>query len=80
MKTVSGVIHGKTIELADDPGMEDGAKVEIMLRPAKQNCNSGDGLRRFAGALAEYWTDDDDRILADIAEDRRKTQFREILE
>ncbi len=26
-----GVIHGKTIELADDPGLEDGQRVRVQV-------------------------------------------------
>jgi hypothetical protein len=30
---IHGIIHGKTIELLDDPGMADGQRVEVLLRP-----------------------------------------------
>jgi len=31
-ETVEGVIHGKTIELAVDPGLQDGGVVEVVTR------------------------------------------------
>ena len=66
-KTLHGVIHGKTVELFGDPGMDDGQKVEVIVRPARENGDWGDGLRRCAGALADSWTEEDDRILDQIS-------------
>jgi hypothetical protein len=31
-KLLRGIVHGRTIELEDDTGLEDGRKVEIILR------------------------------------------------
>jgi uncharacterized protein (DUF433 family) len=33
MSTLWGVIHGKTIELEQEPGLPDGMKVSVQLRP-----------------------------------------------
>ena len=33
MSTIWGVIHGKTIELEQEPGLPDGMKVSVQLRP-----------------------------------------------
>jgi hypothetical protein len=71
-KTFHGVMHGKMVELTDDPGMGDGQRVEVTVRPAKEDGNWGDGLRRCAGALAELWTEEDDRILEEIYQDRKR--------
>jgi hypothetical protein len=34
-RTVQGVIHGKTIELKDNPGFSDGEEIEVILRPRR---------------------------------------------
>ncbi len=47
---VKGVVHGKTIELQDEPGMPDGQVVSVVLRPALP---PGEGLRRSFGAWAQ---------------------------
>ena len=77
---MNGIIHGKTVELSDDPGMEDGQEVEVMVRLAKENGNWGDGLRRCAGALADSWTEEDDRILDQIYKERQTDSRPEIEE
>ncbi|MDP6117982.1 MAG: hypothetical protein QF437_15615 [Planctomycetota bacterium] len=79
-KLLNGIIHGKTVELSDDPGMEDGQEVEVMVRLAKENGNWGDGLRRCAGALADSWTEEDDRILDQIYKERQTDSRPEIEE
>jgi hypothetical protein len=40
----------------------------------------GEGLRRCAGALADEWTGDDDRILDEIHQDRKHDSREEIAE
>ena len=32
VKVLRGVVHGRTIELESEPGIEDGRKVEVMVR------------------------------------------------
>ncbi|MBA3315274.1 MAG: hypothetical protein H0T47_18555 [Planctomycetaceae bacterium] len=81
-KTLHGTIRGRTIELTDDPGLRDGSSVEIVLRystPDPAFC-PGDGILRSAGALADVWTDEDDRILQEIYEDRHRPSHRELPE
>jgi hypothetical protein len=70
-KTLQGIIHGKMVELSDDPGMGDGQKVEVIVRPVREDGHWGDGLRRCAGALADSWTGEDDQILEQIYQDRK---------
>jgi hypothetical protein len=54
-----GVIHGRTIELHEEPGLPDGQEVAVALQPIRQVHNDtaplaqGEGLRRSAGAWAE---------------------------
>lgn len=73
-----GVIHGKTIELAADPGMREGQTVEVTVRPTPLTSNSGDGLRRSAGALADSWNSEDDAILDQLEQDRARSLSREL--
>jgi hypothetical protein len=69
---VRGVIHGRTIELVSDPGLADGAEVEVTLVPAT-TLPSGDGWSRAAGALADEWTAEDDAILESIQQERLRS-------
>jgi hypothetical protein len=79
-KTVQGIIHGKTIELTQDLGMADGQEVEVVVTTIPGKERWGEGLRRSAGALANKWSNDDDRILGEIYEDRKRDTRREISE
>jgi hypothetical protein len=70
VKTISGKIHGRTIELSEDPGLQDGQNVRVQvttLPPATEPW--GEGLRRCAGALADdpEW----DAIMDEIHEARK---------
>lgn len=79
MKIHTGIIHGNIIELRENPGLPDGEEVEIQVT-TKKVLRSGDGLRRCAGALALGWTNDDDRILSDLARDRLDSINRKLPE
>lgn len=76
-KTLNGVMHGKTIELSEDPGMGDGLKVEVRVKVIQEARRWGDGLRSCAGALADEWTEEDDRILEEIYQDRKQDKHRD---
>ena len=65
-----GVVHGRTIELDRDPGIEDGKTIELMIQPRSAlgpppgwfpGCTETAG-----GMLAESWTEEDDRALDEI--------------
>ena len=47
---VSGIIHGKTIELQEDLGLPDGEAVKVIVR---RSLPPGEGIRRSAGAWAD---------------------------
>jgi hypothetical protein len=51
-----GVVHGKTIELDQEPGLPDGQHVTVRVKPVASNeqYTPGDGIRRSAGS----WADD----------------------
>jgi hypothetical protein len=69
MQTLTGVIHGKTIELDDVTNLADGAEVEIVIRPSRSTRRPGEGLLRTEGALADdaEW----DVIMDEIQQSRR---------
>ena len=78
VKTVRGTVHGKTIELSQELGVADGQQVELVVRTISDQEPWGEGLRRCAGALAEEWREQDDRILDEIYQDRKRDSRREI--
>jgi hypothetical protein len=76
-EVVEGVIHGKTIELAVDPGLQDGETVEAVIRRVKPARTSGERIRAPAGALVrmppEYLAD-----LEEIVRERQRWPSREL--
>ena len=74
-RMLHGVVHGRTVELRDDPGLKEGQKVQIELTPISDR-SWGDGIRRSAGALADV-AGLDEEIEAILAE-RKHALFREI--
>jgi hypothetical protein len=77
-RQLQGIIHGRTIELSEDPGVADGQPVEITLRTVRVPRPWGEGLRRCAGAFAADWTEEDDRILEQMHQERKRDSRREI--
>ena len=69
-KTLHGKVHGKTIELDEDLGVEEGQEVEIQVKiiPKKPRM-SGEGFIRTEGALADdtEW----DAIMEEIYQARK---------
>jgi hypothetical protein len=58
-KTLHGKVHGRTIELDEDPGVAEGQEVEIQMKVVPPPKKWGEGILRTAGALADdpYWDD-----------------------
>jgi hypothetical protein len=53
-RTIHGTIHGKTIELDEDPGVADGQEVEVQVKViVKTGRKPGEGFLRTEGALAD---------------------------
>lgn len=75
--TIQGVINGRTIQLANDPGLTAGAQVEVVLRPTQATKAWGEGLRRCAGALADLPASVDED-LEQIVNERHSAQFRDL--
>jgi hypothetical protein len=79
IRTIQNVA-GPTLTIAV-PAEFDGQQVEIAIRVVPRNGQPwGDGLKRCAGILAQDWTDEDDRILEEIHQDRISSSRREIPE
>ncbi len=80
-RTVQGTIRGRTIELAEDLGLNDGQEVRVQVTPVTPPpAARGDGIQRSAGTLAGEWTEEDDRILEEIYQDRKRDTGRDISE
>jgi hypothetical protein len=80
-KIVHGIVHGKTIELDQELGLADGEQVEVAIQITGATSDAkpwGEGLRRCAGALADEWTAEDDRILEEIHQDRKRDTRKDI--
>ncbi|HUY90252.1 MAG TPA: hypothetical protein VMV10_16055 [Pirellulales bacterium] len=79
-RIIQGVVHGRTIELAEDPGVADGQQVEVVVKPMREAKPWGEGIRRSAGALADSWTEEDDKILDELQRSRKQDTRAEIPE
>jgi len=78
VKILRGVVRGRTIELDEEAGVEDGRRVEVAIRSRKTPPGWRPGVPgSAAGALADHWTEEDDRILAEIERDRHRPSTRE---
>ena len=68
-KTVHGKVHGKTIELDEDPGVAEGQEVEVQIKVVPPARKWGEGILRTAGALADdpHW----DAIMEEIHKARK---------
>lgn len=87
-KTLHCVVRGKMIEFDEDLGVVDGQEVQIqvtMLRPKKRLPGPPPGWQpgqssKTAGALADSWTEEDDRVLEGIYQDRKREGRWEAME
>ncbi len=67
-KTLHGTVHGRTIELAEDPGVADGQEVELQIQIAPVR-KWGEGILRSAGGWAEH--PEMDGIMEKIYQERK---------
>jgi hypothetical protein len=79
-ETLRGVIRGRTIDLTEDSGLVDGQQVEITIKAVTRPALWGEGIRRCAGAFAADWTEEDDRIMLEIHQERKRDTRRESTE
>ena len=79
-----GVVRGRTVELDRDPGLGENRVVDVVLRtkqlPGPPLGWKPGSTETAAGMLADTWTPEDDRILEEIYEERKRSTFREIAE
>ena len=83
-----GKVHGKTIELDEDLGVAEGQEVEVQVKvisPKKRlpgpPLGGQPGSKRTAtGMMAGSWTEEDDRILEEIHQDRKRGRYRGLSE
>jgi hypothetical protein len=68
-KTLHGKIHGRTIELDEDPGVAEGQEVEVQMKVVPAAKKWGEGILRTSGALADdpHW----DAIMEEIHKARK---------
>jgi hypothetical protein len=69
-KIIEGVVHGRTIELLEDPGVNEGQRVQVVLSVSSSAGAWGAGIRRTAGALAD--DADWDVIMAEVQSGRKR--------
>jgi hypothetical protein len=68
-KTLHGKVHGRTIELDEDPGVAEGQEVEVHMKIVPAAKKWGDGILRSAGGWANY--PEMDAIMAKIQQERK---------
>jgi hypothetical protein len=68
-RIVHGIVHGRTIELNEDPGVPEGQDVEVQIKVIAPPRKSGEGILRTAGALADdpHW----DAIMEEVHQARK---------
>jgi len=65
-----GVVRGKIVELSNDPGLEQGQLVEVVLRPLRERETNGSA----AGLLSDV--PDLDSSLQEIERYRKMAEYR----
>lgn len=68
-KKLHGTVHGRTIELDEDPGVPDGQEVELQIQIGPAHRKWGEGILRSAGGWAEY--PELDEIMERIHQERK---------
>jgi hypothetical protein len=68
-KKLHGRVHGRTIELDEDPGVAEGQEVELQMNVVPAARKWGDGIRRSAGGWTAYPEMDD--IMEKIYQERK---------
>ena len=68
-KKLHGTVHGRTIELDEDPGVADGQEVELQIQIAAPARKWGEGILRSAGGWAGH--PEMDGIMEEIYQERK---------
>ena len=74
MDMIEGVIRGKTIELATDPGLTNGQAVRVIVKPVPTPNQKREAILRTAGAMAN--DPEFDAAMAMVETDRRSARHR----
>lgn len=80
LRTVHGTVRGKTIELDEDLDVPQGQKVEVQVKiieskkslPGPPPGWRPSSTQTVAGALADLGTAEEDRLLEEIHQDRKR--------
>jgi hypothetical protein len=70
MKTIQGRIRGRTIELTEDSGLQDGQEVEVQVKAVPTQRAWGEGIRRSAGCMAD--DPDFEAVMQEIYQERKR--------
>ena len=73
--TARGVVRGRTIELSEDPRIEDGRVVEVTIRPEIAPEAQIEAIRRTAGSMVdslEFAT-----AMDEVERQRHEARFRD---
>ncbi len=70
MTSIHGIIHGRTIELTEDPGIADGQQVQVEVRALSATSKWGEGILRSAGGWCDH--PELDEVMQAIQEQRRQ--------
>lgn len=68
-KILHGKVHGRTIELEEDPGIGEGQEVEVQVKVVPNAKKWGEGILRSAGGWVNY--PELDGIMEKIHQERR---------
>ena len=71
-----GIVHGKTIQLFDDPGVPEGTPVAIQLKSVQTSHPTNGGGSGSAGAWVDF--PEMDQIMAAVERDRAADSRPEI--
>ena len=70
MTSMQGIIHGRTIELAEDPRIADGRQVQVEVRALSATSKWGEGILRSAGGWCDH--PELDEVMQAIQEQRHQ--------
>jgi hypothetical protein len=77
-KVLHGVVHGKTIELSELPGVADGQEVEVVVKFSMPSRPWGEGIRASAGGWADY--PEMDGVMEQIYQNRKQERRPQVSE
>jgi hypothetical protein len=79
-QVLTGTVHGNTIVLDHPLAVPDGQAVEVILRDRPSQSSETTTDAEAKTSPPKWWTDEDDRILEDIYQSRKRSTRPEIEE